>query len=164
MFKDEAIRKAKKTLYLKVFFPLVFILNCLIFFFNGTGNFSLIRFLGLFIALSIVLFLPFIIFRLFVINSLAKKYENQFLKNYYQEQSLNENYQYQKQFNREMERKRKELEIEFEHLKKIILLTSSIDESKIRIIHQMEQDFKNQQNNDLDSLNAQIQRMKRDLL
>lgn len=63
-----------------------------------------------------------------------------------------------------MERRRRELEIEFEHLKKIILLNSSVEQSKMMLIHQIEKEFKQQKDDDLDSLNAQIERMKRELL
>lgn len=163
MFKDDAKRKAKRILYLKVFLPFVFICTCLMVFFHGK-NVDFLKFIGLFIAMAITLFIPFVIFRVFVIDGLSKKYEEEFINDYYKQQSLNEHYQYQRDLNRDMERRRRELEIEFEHLKKIILLNSSVEQSKMMLIHQIEKEFKQQKDDDLDSLNAQIERMKRELL
>lgn len=82
MFKDDAKRKAKKALYLKVFFPCVFIFTCLVTFL-GSGSFNIINFFALFIAMTIALFIPFVTFRVFVIDGLSKKYEEEFINDYY---------------------------------------------------------------------------------
>ncbi len=64
---------------------------------------------------------------------------------------------------RDMERKRAELELEFEHFKKMTLLKSSMDEGKLKLLAKMEHNLENAQASDLQKLDKQIQRMKRDL-
>lgn len=46
---------------------------------------------------------------------------------------------------------------------RLVLLNSQADERKMQLIYQMERELQDRQNTDLDSLNAQIERMKREL-
>jgi len=90
--------------------------------------------------------------------------ENQ--KAYEKEQERQREYEkenYKNQFARDMERKRMELEIEFEHYAKMAQLNAVLDEAKLRKIAQMKNEFEKDKRADLDSLNDQIQRMKREL-
>lgn len=90
--------------------------------------------------------------------------ENQ--KAYEKEQERQREYEkenYKNQLARDMERKRMELEIEFEHYAKMAQLNAVLDEGKLRKIAQMKNEFEKDKRADLDSLNAQIQRMKREL-
>lgn len=159
--QEEATNKAKKMFNLFLFFPIILILGIMLSIANGGISFK-----GIFLMSGyclIVLWLPYVFIRSMMIKPFIKYYEKKLTKEYYRQQEINENYQYNKALNRDLERKRRELEIELNHLKQIALLNSATDERKMRLIYQMERELQNRQNNDLDSLNAQIERMKREL-
>lgn len=154
---QEAKSKAKSLLNRFVFFPFVIIIALLL------SEMKIDIFLLMIFYVGAVFYFPYRILRHFILPSIIKNQEKKLIKSYYQQQQNNENYQYNKNLNRDLERKRMELEIEFNHLKKIILLNSANDERKMRLIHEMERELRNQQNQDLESLNTQIERMKREL-
>lgn len=159
--QEEALSKAKKMFNLFLFFPIILILGIMLSIANGGISFK-----GVFLMSGyclIVLWLPYVFIRSMMIKPFIKHYEKKLTKEYYRQQEINENYQYNKALNRDLDRKRQELEIEFQHLKRLVLLNSQADERKMRLIYQMERELQNRQNTDLDSLNAQIERMKREL-
>lgn len=98
-----------------------------------------------------------------IIKPFVKHYEKKLLKQYAIMQQQHENNLYYRDLNRDLDRKRQELEIEFQHLKRLALLSSQADERKMQLIYQMERQLQDRQNQDLASLNAQIERMKREL-
>lgn len=154
---QEAQDKAKMLLNRFVFFPSVIVFALLL------SEMKIDIFLLMVFYVGAVFYLPYRILRYFILPSITKSQEKKLIKAYHQHQQNNENYQYNKNLNRDLERKRMELEIEFNHLKKIILLNSASDERKMRLIQEMERELKNQQNQDLESLSIQIERMKREL-
>lgn len=161
-YSKEAERKAKAKLNRFVFFPLCFLLGALLAWANQS-LFDPFGFLLFFLYACMVLWLPYVFLRLFFIGGIARRCERQLVQQYHQQQAAAENARYYRDFNRDMERKRRELEIEFEHYKKIALLNAANDHAKIRLINELERQFYQQQNDDLNSLNAQIERMKREL-
>lgn len=161
-YSKEAERKAKSKLNRFVFLPSVFLLSAVLWWKSGTPiDFG--RILGMFGVSAMMLFMPYVILRLFLVDSVARRCERQLIRAYHQQQTAAENALYHRDLNRDMERKRRELAIEFEHYKKIALLNAANDHAKMRLINEMEQQFYRQQNDDLSSLNAQIERMKREL-
>lgn len=159
--QEEATNKAKKMFNLFLFFPIILILGIMLSIANGGISLK-----GIFLMSGyclIVLWLPYVFIRSMMIKPFIKHYEKKLTREYHRQQEINENYQYNKALNRDLDRKRQELEIEFQHLKRLVLLNSQADERKMRLIYQMERELQNRQNTDLDSLNAQIERMKREL-
>lgn len=106
-----------------------------------------------------VYILPSIFIRPMFKNMVAKKIQRKMNNQALQEYEYQEEREHQKILNR----KRNELEIEFEHYKRIAMLHAQTDESKMRLIAQMEREFNRTKDNDLQALNAQIERMKREL-
>lgn len=160
--QEEATDKAKSLLNRFLFLPIVLIMGALI----NHGNHNTFNIFGIItyaLFWSLILCLPYFALRSLIIKPFIKYYEKKLTKEYYRQQEINENYQYNKALNRDLERKRRELEIELNHLKQIALLNSATDERKMRLIYQMERELQDRQNQDLASLNAQIERMKREL-
>lgn len=161
-YSKEAERKAKTKLNRFVFLPSVFLLSLFIWWNNGKTT-DIERIFAVFLGSAIMLFLPYVILRLFLVDGVARRCERQLEREYRQQETAAENARYHRDLNRDMERKRRELAIEFEHYKKIALLNAANDHAKMRLINELEQQFYRQQNDDLNSLNAQIERMKREL-
>lgn len=161
-YSKEAERKAKTKLNRFVFLPSVFLLSA-VFWWQSGKPIDIERIVGMLLLSAFVLFMPYVILRLFLVDGVARRCERQLVQQYHQQQAAAENARYHRDFNRDMERKRRELEIEFEHYKKIALLNAANDHAKIRLINELERQFYQQQNDDLNSLNTQIERMKREL-
>lgn len=159
---QEAQDKAKSLLNRFVFFPFCIVFALLLTYAN-LNTFKLSAFLMFLVFCLGVFCLPYFFLRSMIIKPFIKHYEKKLSKQYAIMQAQYENNLYYRDLNRDLDRKRQELEIEFQHLKKLMLLNSNIDESKMRLIHQMERELQDRQNSDLDSLNAQIERMKREL-
>lgn len=159
---QEATGKAKSLLNKILFFPFCFFMALLLTYANHNA-FKLSFFLMMLVYCLAVFCLPYFFIRSMIIKPFVKHYEKKLLKQYAIMQQQHENNLYYRDLNRDLERKRQELEIEFQHLKRLVLLTSQTDERKMQLIYQMERELQDRQNTDLDSLNAQIERMKREL-
>lgn len=159
---QEAQDKAKSLLNRFVFFPFCIVFALLLTYAN-LNTFKLSAFLMLLVFCLAVFCLPYFFLRSMIIKPFIKHYEKKLLKQYTIMQQQHENNLYYRDLNRDLERKRQELEIEFQHLKRLVLLNSQTDERKMQLIYQMERELQDRQNTDLDSLNAQIERMKREL-
>lgn len=159
---QEAQDKAKSLLNRFVFFPFCFLFALLLIYVNH-NEFKFFGLIMYFLYSLLVFCVPYFILRYFIIKPFVKYYEKKLLKQYAIMQQQHESNLYYRDLNRDLDRKRQELEIEFQHLKRLVLLNSQADESKMRLIYQMEKDLQDRQNSDLDSLNAQIERMKREL-
>lgn len=159
---QEAQDKAKSLLNRFVFYPFCIVLALLLTYGNYSA-FKLSFFLMMLVYCLLVFCLPYFFIRSMIIKPFIKHYEKKLSKQYAIMQAQYENNLYYRDLNRDLDRKRQELEIEFQHLKKLMLLNSNIDERKMQLIYQMERELQDRQNSDLDSLNAQIERMKREL-
>jgi hypothetical protein len=78
-------------------------------------------------------------------------------KAYEDQQRQNE----ERQRNQRHEDQRKSLEIEFDHLAKIMMLQSNLDQGKLDKLQSMQTALKSAKNADLDTLRRQIEAMKR---
>lgn len=159
---QEARDKAKSLLNRFVFFPFCLAFALLLTYANHNA-FKLSFFLMMLVYCLLVFCLPYFFIRSMIIKPFVKHYEKKLLKQYAIMQQQHENNLYYRDLNRDLDRKRQELEIEFQHLKRLVLLNSQADERKMQLIYQMERELQDRQNTDLDSLNAQIERMKREL-
>lgn len=160
--QTEAKEKAKILLNKILFFPFCFFMALLLTYANHNA-FKLSSFLMMLVYCLAVFCLPYFFIRSMIIKPFITHYEKKLSKQYKIIQNQYENNLYYRDLNRDLERKRQELEIEFQHLKRLVLLTSQTDERKMQLIYQMERELRDRQNTDLDSLNAQIERMKREL-
>lgn len=159
---QEAQDKAKRLLNRFVFFPFCIVFALLLTYGNHSA-FKLSFFLMMLVYCLLIFCLPYFFIRSMIIKPVIKHYEKKLLKQYDIMQQQHESNLYYRDLNRDLDRKRQELEIEFQHLKRLVLLNSQADERKMQLIYQMERELQDRQNTDLDSLNAQIERMKREL-
>lgn len=159
---QEAQDKAKSLLNRFVFFPFCILFSLLLTYGNHSA-FKLSFFLMMLVYCLLVFCLPYFFIRSMIIKPFIKHYEKKLLKQYAIMQQQHESNLYYRDLNRDLDRKRQELEIEFQHLKRLVLLNSQADKRKMQLIYQMERELQDRQNTDLDSLNAQIERMKREL-
>lgn len=159
---QEAQDKAKSLLNRFVFFPFCILFYLLLTYGNHSA-FKLSFFLMMLVYCLLVFCLPYFFIRSMIIKPFIKHYEKKLLKQYAIMQQQHESNLYYRDLNRNLDRKRQELEIEFQHLKRLVLLNSQADKRKMQLIYQMERELQDRQNTDLDSLNAQIERMKREL-
>lgn len=159
---QEAQDKAKSLLNRFVFFPFCILFSLLLTYGNHSA-FKLSFFLMMLVYCLLVFCLPYFFIRSMIIKPFIKHYEKKLLKQYAIMQQQHESNLYYRDLNRNLDRKRQELEIEFQHLKRLVLLNSQADKRKMQLIYQMERELQDRQNTDLDSLNAQIERMKREL-
>lgn len=159
---QEAQDKAKSLLNRFVFFPFCILFSLLLTYGNHSA-FKLSFFLMMLVYCLLAFCLPYFFIRSMIIKPFIKHYEKKLLKQYDIMQQQHESNLYYRDLNRDLDRKRQELEIEFQHLKRLVLLNSQADKRKMQLIYQMERELQDRQNTDLDSLNAQIERMKREL-
>lgn len=160
--RAEAKEKAKILLNKILFFPFCFLMAILLSYANYDA-FKFSAFLMFFVYCLIAFCIPYFILRSLIIKPFEKYYQKKLNKEYAIIQMEQENYLYNRDFKREFEKKRAELALEFEHYKKIALLNAQTDQAKMLLIHQLEQQFYDRQNSDLNSLNAQIERLKKEL-
>lgn len=125
---------------------------------KGNLNFGGIVVFTLFFG--VVFWIPI---NIFFYNSIYKSNLKEKTEEYQQELMEREEQDYQKYSNRELEHLRQKLNIEFEHYLKIAMLNAHNDQQKIRMIQKMEREFEQTKKDDLASLDAQIQRMKKGL-
>jgi cell shape-determining protein MreC len=106
------------------------------------------------IVFAFFLYLPFgkMVARMFQ-NGIDEKAN----KAYEEQQRQNE----ENQRNQRLEDKRQELQIEFDHLAKIMMFQSNLDQGKLETLKTMQADLKNAKSADLDTLRRQIEAMKR---
>lgn len=97
-------------------------------------------------------------FKIIVARKLQKR-ENETEKHNYKMQSYRE----QNEQNVQLETKRRNLQIELEHYAKIAMIQASQDQQKMQMLYEMERKLESQKSSDLDELDAQINRLKREL-
>jgi hypothetical protein len=119
--------------------------------------------LGTGLIAGVIVGAPWLIFENFIdnINTSIRENEAILARQVELERQEREDQERERQHQQRLDEKRRELEIEYEHIKKITMLQSNLDQGKLDKLQTMQTALKSAKNADLDTLRRQIETMKR---